>query len=57
MAAGHQVELGSNGFRIDGVERALVAGQMEPFWHNALYWRRADACYTRARAAAYTDES
>lgn len=41
MADSHTVELGSEGFRIDGQERALVAAQFEPFRHNSLYWRRS----------------
>lgn len=41
MGRARRVELGPTGFRIDGAERPLVAGQMEPFRHNALYWRRS----------------
>ncbi len=36
-----RTELDSRGFRIDGIERPLLAAQFEPFRQNPLYWPRS----------------
>jgi glycosyl hydrolase family 35 len=37
---GVKVELGPEGFKVNGQTRPLVAAQFEPFRHNPLFWRR-----------------
>jgi hypothetical protein len=36
-----QVELDTRGFRVDGLERPLVAAQFDPFRQNAMWWGRS----------------